>query len=63
MAGRYTSALALEDMIWEVFFIRSTSAMEDTSDVSLMTMINSLPTGGISRRTDWGMMMSRIVCQ
>lgn len=52
MAGMYTSAVAAEDEIERVTFVKSASAMMDTSEASLSTIINSFPTGGINLRMD-----------
>ena len=62
MAGIYTSAVALEEEIDLVTFVKSASAIIDTSEASFNTIINSFATGGIRRLIDCGKIMSLIVC-
>lgn len=55
-------AVPVEDEIALVTLVRSASAIMDTSDASLSTMMNSLATDGTRRLIDCGKMTSRIVC-
>ena len=62
MAGMYTSAERVEPSMLRVALVMSMSAIIETSDASLSTMMNSLPTGGMSRLIDCGTITRRIVC-
>ena len=61
MAGIYTRAEAVDEEIALVALVISVRAIMPTRDASFNTIINSFPTGGMSRLMDWGMIINLIV--
>ena len=53
----------MEPSIIRIALVMSTNAIIETREASLSIMINSLPTGGIRRLSDCGMITCRIVCK